>query len=224
MPDKTAAFEEVIRNTLTAWSIATSPPGSDASASRMRVSEAETAIIAFVRVDDPTMEMGDESCAPLPWNSATTLCNWGVRFVCVSTAAADYIRQVQRELQIVEAFICEGGAALHVPGAYLHGVADSDGHAECQWDVFRFNPPNRGAAVTLVRDLFLARGWCDPLTIGVGWDCDDYGVLANVNIPIVVRDGRKEQSVLLRHVPGAYITAASGHDGWSEALIGSSRT
>jgi predicted mannosyl-3-phosphoglycerate phosphatase (HAD superfamily) len=139
--------------------------------------------------------------------------------VCVSSSAAPFIRQVQQHLDIVEPFVCEGGAALYVPS--LDSRVDAPAaRVSYEWDVFRFNPPDRTAAVTLVRDWFVARGSEEPLTIGIGCDCDDYGVLSAVDLPIVVRDAVKDQSALLRHIPGAYVTKASGLAGWSEALTG----
>jgi len=44
-----------------------------------------------------------------------------------------------------------------------------------------------------------------------------------VDIPIVVRDQRLDQSALLRYVPGAYLTTATGAAGWLEAVVGPSR-
>ena len=84
----------------------------------------------------------------------------------------------------------------------------------------RFNPPDKSATVNLVRDLLLGLGSRDVVTLGVGCDFDDYGVLAAVEVPVVVRDVVKDQSGLLRYVPGAYLTNATGLDGWAEALIG----
>jgi hypothetical protein len=128
------------------------------------------------------------------------------------------VRKVQRELRIEEAFVCDGGAALHVPnGAHGSRVRQSAG---VEWEIFRFNPPDKFAAVNMLRDLFLGRGWDPVLTIGVGCDLDDYGMLAAVEVPVVVRDLRKDQSGLLRYVPSAYLTSATGPDGWAEALIG----
>jgi len=74
------------------------------------------------------------------------------------------------------------------------------------------------ATVNLVRDLFLGLGSRDVLTIGVGCDLDDYGVLAAVDVPVVVRDVVKDQSGLLRYVPGAYLTNATGLDAPAPAL------
>jgi hypothetical protein len=45
-------------------------------------------------------------------------------------------------------------------------------------------------------------------------------VLAVVDIPIVVRDAVNDQSMLMRHVPGVYVTSATGSEGWAEALRG----
>lgn len=47
------------------------------------------------------------------------------------------------------------------------------------------------------------------VTIGIGCDLDDDGVLSAVDVPVVVRDPLKNQRELLRHVPGAYLTSGS---------------
>jgi predicted mannosyl-3-phosphoglycerate phosphatase (HAD superfamily) len=139
--------------------------------------------------------------------------------VCVSASGAAYIWQVQRQLDIVEPFVCQGGATLYVPKTFLCNADRPGTSAERAWEMFTFHPPDRMAAVTLVRDLFVARGE-DPVTIGIGCDRDDYGILAVVDLPIVVRDAVNDQSVLRQYVPGAYVTKASGPAGWCEALIG----
>ena len=58
------------------------------------------------------------------------------------------------------------------------------------------------------------------MTIGIGCDCDDYGVMSVVDIPIVVRDAINDQRMLTRHIPGVYVTNATGSEGWAEALLG----
>ena len=116
-------------------------------------------------------------------------------------------------------FVSDGGAALHVPCSYFDNV-ERTGAGAGAWEVFRFNPPDRAGAVNLLCDLLVAMGYGDPLTIGVGCDLDDYGVLAAVDVPVIVRDPVTPQKELLRHVPGAYVTNATGIEGWSEALIG----
>ena len=68
--------------------------------------------------------------------------------MCVSASPAAYIRQVQRELGIVEPFICDGGASLHVPNRYLAATEPLYHRVECKFDIFKFSPPNRAAAVT----------------------------------------------------------------------------
>ena len=72
-------------------------------------------------------------------------------------------------------------------------------------------------------DLFLARGHDKILTVGLGCDTSDSAMLAAVDIPIVVRDQRLDQSALLRYVPGAYLTTATGAAGWLEAVVGPPR-
>lgn len=154
----------------------------------------------------------------LPWRAVDLLRSWGARLILVTASAADAVRQMQRELHMTEAFICEGGAALHVPRCY-RGTQSSNG-ADGEWETFRFNPPDKAAAVTMLRDVLVGLGRQDVLTIGIGCDLDDYGVLSTVEVPVVVRDVVKDQSGLLRYVPGAYLTNATGPNGWAEALIG----
>ena len=179
--------------------------------------DGEPAVIVFVRLGTPPAGPARNRCQ-LPRRAVDLLCGWGARLILVSASTADYVRQVQRELEITEAFVCEGGTALYVPHSYGRGRDRHD--ADGEWEIFRFNPPDKAAAVVFVRDLFLGLGSRDVLTIGVGCDFDDYGVLAAVDVPVVVRDVVKDQSGLLRYVPGAYLTNATGLDGWAEALIG----
>ena len=159
-----------------------------------------------------------QNLCQLPRREVDLLRSWGARLILVSASAADYVRQVQQELHVTEAFVCDGGGAVYVPRSYGRDL-DRRG-TEDEWEIFRFNPPDKSAAVTLVRDLFLRLGSQDVLTIGIGCDFDDYGVLAAVDLPVVVRDVVEDQRQLLRYVPEAYLTDATGADGWAEALIG----
>jgi predicted mannosyl-3-phosphoglycerate phosphatase (HAD superfamily) len=174
------------------------------------------AVVVFASVDD--WGTGSDCESQLPRRAVDLLANSGVRLVLVSASAATDVRRVQRHLHITEPFVCDGGAAVHVPCTCFWNLEAHDaGNDGCE--IFRFNPPDRAAAVNLVRDLFLSSGH-DVVTIGIGCDLEDYGVLSAVDVPVVVRDPVKDQRELLRHVPGAYLTNATGIDGWSEALIG----
>ncbi len=177
----------------------------------------ESTVSVFARLGSPRTDPSHDLCQ-LPRRAVDLLRSWGARLILVSASTADYVRQVQREFQITEAFVCDGGAAVYVPQHYWRDRHRQD--SEGEWEIFRFNPPDKSAAVNLVRDLFLGLGSRDVLTIGVGCDLDDYGVLAAVDVPVVVRDVVKDQRELLRYVPGAYLTNATGLDGWAEALIG----
>jgi len=176
------------------------------------------AIVVFARVDDRVANQLNYA-GQLPRRAAAVLASRGVQLVLVSKSATAYVRQVQRHLNIVAPFVSDGGAALHVPCSYFDNVEGTGAGARA-WEVFRFNPPDRAGAVNLLCDLLVAMGYGDPLTIGVGCDLDDYGVLAAVDVPVIVRDPVTPQKELLRHVPGAYVTNATGIEGWSEALIG----
>lgn len=177
----------------------------------------ESTVVVFARLGSLRTDPSQSLC-PLPRRAVDLLRSWGARLILVSASTADYVRQIQHELQITEAFVCDGGAALYIPKSYCRNL---DWHGtEGEWEIVRFNPPDKSAAVNLVRDLFLGLGSRDVMTIGVGCDFDDYGVLSAVEVPVVVRDVVKDQSGLLRYVPGAYLTNATGLDGWAEALIG----
>ena len=182
------------------------------------IDEGPVAVVVFARIDDLVADQSNYA-DQLRRQAVAVLKSLGIRLVLVSKSAAAYVRQVQYHLNIAEPFVCEGGAAVHIPGCYLGKVPPADMSAGA-WEIFRFSPPDRTAAVNLVRDLFVAQGYSDVLTIGIGCDLDDYGVLGTVDIPVVVRDRAKEQKELLRYVPGAYLTTATGIEGWSEALIG----
>ena len=165
----------------------------------------ESTVVAFVRLGSVRTDPS-HNLSQLPRRAVDLLRGWGARLILVSASTADCVRQVQSELQINEAFICDGGAALYVPTSYF---CDRDRQVTGEWEIFKFNPPDKSATVNLVRDLFLGLGSREVLTIGVGCDFDHYGVLATVEVPVVVRDVVKDQSGLLRHVPDAYLTNAT---------------
>jgi hypothetical protein len=178
------------------------------------------AIVVFASLDELLADQPDNA-SQLLRPAVAMLADWDVRLILVSVCAASHVRQLQHQLNVAHPFVCAGGAAVYVPRTYFE-PADVQRVAEGAWEVFRFNPPDRIAAVNLVRDLFLAGCCSDVLTIGIGSNLDDYGVLATVDVPVVVRDPLKNQRELLRYVPAAYLTDATGIDGWSEALIGPS--
>ena len=178
------------------------------------------ALVIFTRVEGLLRERTHGPCAaagdPLRFLSCQ-----GVPLVLVSAWEAPVIRQLQCEFGLSQPFICEEGAALHVPQPRL-GTLPADrsrGHDETEWEVFRFDPPSISAAVHLASGLFLARGYDPLLTIGIGCSLSDYTLLSAVDIPIVIRE-HGCQPELLRHLPGVYVTSATGIAGWSEAVLG----
>ena len=153
------------------------------------------------------------------------LAGQGVPVVLVSAWDASALRHLQREVAFTQPFICENGAALHIPAAWLDEPASAASSVEQEtgWEIFRFSPPSVGAAFELVSAMFLARGYDPLLTVGIGCDLVDYTLLTAVDIPIVVRGRYGSQPDLLRQLPTAYVTSATGSAGWSEAVLGSPR-
>ena len=140
-----------------------------------------------------------------------------VPLVLVSDSNAADVRALQRDLGLVQPFICSAGGSLHIPAAYFSETAAPDAGS---WEVFNFAPPDRAAAIRLLTALFAARGHDKILSVGLGSESGDATMLAAVDVPIVVRDQHRDQQPLLQYVPGAYVTSATGAAGWLEAVIG----
>lgn len=147
------------------------------------------------------------------------LATQSVPVILMSHGAPGPVQALQRDLGLVQPFLCHGGATLYVPRGYfeeLNGLASGDD----TWDVFEFGVRDAARAVRLLGSLFSVRG-DDVLTLGFGCDWEDRTLLAAVDVPIVVRQEGVDQTRLLQRVPGAYLTVAAGPAGWSEAVLGS---
>lgn len=178
-------------------------------------------LVIFTRVDGLLRQRAAVPCE-LSRDALSALIATRVPLVLVSDSDVADVRQMQRELGLLQPFISRGGAALHIPPEYFtqldHVPAPDD-----QWETFSFDMVGPAAAMRLLGALFLARGHEKILTVGLGCDTSDSSMLAAVDIPIVVRDQRLDQSALLRYVPGAYLTTATGAAGWLEAVVGPPR-
>ena len=179
------------------------------------------ALVIFSRVEgllrERTHDPSVAACDPLRF-----LASQDVPLVLVSAWPASEVRQLQNEFGFHQPFICDEGAALHVPASWLREVASMErrGEQDIGWEVFRFSPASIGAAFELVTAMFMARGYDPLLTVGIGCDLADYNLLRAVDIPIAVRARDESQRDLLRRLPGLYVTSASGAAGWSEAVFG----
>lgn len=135
---------------------------------------------------------------------------------CSGRSAAD-VRALQQELGILEPFISDGGAALHIPHGYFCGTAsegDTDGFETIDFGVRRL-----AHAVRLIIALFRT---CPsvPIVVGLGLEWRDRVLLREVDVPVVIRDPRLDQSALLRNVPQAHVTDAPGGAGLGALLLG----
>lgn len=178
-------------------------------------------LVIFTRVDGLLRQRAAAPCE-LSHDALTALISTRVPLVLVADSSAADVRQIQRGLGLMQPFISDGGAALHIPPEYFAQADDAPapGH---EWEMFSFDALGPAAAMRLLGALFLARGHDKILTVGLGCDTGDSSMLAAVDIPIVVRDQRHDQSALLRYVPGAYLTTATGAAGWLEAVVGPTR-
>lgn len=178
------------------------------------------AVVIFTRVDG-TLRQGNQPCE-VARTAVKMLAAEHVPVVFVSDDAAPRVQALQQELGVSDPFICDGGRGLYIPRGYfeeLDGLSAGDEH----WEVFRFPADDTVRGVRLLTSLFSVR--CDDLvTIGLGCDWADRTLLSAVQVPVIVRaDGKdKDQNRLLEYLPQAYLTTASGAEGWSEAVLGSS--
>jgi predicted mannosyl-3-phosphoglycerate phosphatase (HAD superfamily) len=143
----------------------------------------------------------------------------GVPVVLMSHGGPGALQSDQCELGLEYPFIADGGASLFIPRGYfeeLDGLASGDD----AWEVFHFGVRDPARAVRLLASLYSVRGE-EILTIGFGSQPHDCALLAAVDVPIVVRQRDGDPMQLLRRVPDAYVTAATGPAGWNEAVLGS---
>lgn len=179
---------------------------------------ATTSIVVFTTIDGvlrhPESGSWDEASEALD-----LLATRGIPVVLMSHGDAHSVQDLQRELGLGQPFICRGGASLYIPRGYfeeLDGLTSGDE----TWEIFEFGVRDPSRAVRLLASLFSVRGE-EILTIGFGSMWEDSGLLTSVHVPIVVRQSQLDPARLLRRVPGAYVTVATGPSGWSEAVLGS---
>jgi predicted mannosyl-3-phosphoglycerate phosphatase (HAD superfamily) len=177
-----------------------------------------TSIVVFTAVDGVLRDGTTGSCRHVR-EALDLLVARGIPVVLTAKADAADVRDLQRDLGIQHPFICQSGAALHIPRGYfeeLDGLTSGDD----EWEVFAFGAGDPSRAVRLLTSLYSVRGE-DILTIGFACDWADRALLASVQVPVVVRQAGSDHERLLRRIPGAYLTNAAGPAGWSEAVLGS---
>jgi predicted mannosyl-3-phosphoglycerate phosphatase (HAD superfamily) len=182
------------------------------------VAPAATSLVVFTAIDGILRHPINGTCAEARVG-LDLLASRGVPVVLMSHGDPGPVQELQRELGIVQPFICEGGATLYVPRGYFEEL-DGLTAGDPAWEVFDFGVAEPARAVRLLVSLFSVRGE-DVLTIGFGCGWNDRTLLTAVNVPIVVREEGVDQSRLRQRFPAAYVTAAAGPAGWSEAVLGS---
>jgi predicted mannosyl-3-phosphoglycerate phosphatase (HAD superfamily) len=142
----------------------------------------------------------------------------------VSTVLASYHRPadlmaIQQELGLREPFIAELGRALYVPKGHFGDVAASASRPG-NWDVFDFTPPSMEEAIDTLIWLYRVTG-DSPLLVGVGASWSDRLLLRHVDVQVLIAADTVDHRQLRMHFPEAYVTTATGPDGWCEAMLGS---
>jgi len=176
-----------------------------------------TSIVVFTAIDG-AIRNSHGSCEDAR-QALNLLSARDVPVILMSEGDAQEVQSLQRELALRDPFVCDGGASLYIPRGYfveLDGLTSGDE----EWEVFHFGVRDPARAVRLLASLFSVKGE-EVLTVGFACDWKDRALLAAVDVPVVVRTGSPEQERLVKRIPGAYLTDASGPAGWSEAVLGS---
>jgi hypothetical protein len=178
---------------------------------------APASIVIFTAIDG-ILHQRDQPPCEAARGALDLLAARDVPVVLVSHDDAGCAEEVQRQLGLAQPFICGGGAELHIPRGYfaeLDGLSAGDE----RWEVFAFGVREPARAVRLLGSLFSVQGE-EVVTLGFGSEWADRGLLAAVHVPIIIRRDAVDQTRLRRRFPGAYLTAAAGAAGWSEAVLG----
>jgi predicted mannosyl-3-phosphoglycerate phosphatase (HAD superfamily) len=175
-------------------------------------------LVIFTAIEGILQPVGNGSCAEAR-SALDLLAIRGVPVVLLSHGDAAAVQDLQRGLGLREPFICDGGASLYIPRGYFEEL-DGLSSGNDDWEVFEFRVRDPTCAVRLLTSLFAVRDE-EVFTIGFGCGWADRMLLAAVTVPVIVRNDLYDQVRLLRRVPGAYLTAATGPAGWSEAVLGS---
>lgn len=191
-------------------------PGNDGLVAHQLMS---TSLVIVTDVDGTLRDPGTFSCDPAR-DALATLADQNVPVVVVAEQVPDEVMALQRELGLRAPFIAEGGAALYVPRGYFPEFPTL-GEPVGPWDVIRFDAYDSSQAVRLLISLYRACSAAGVVIVGLGDEPTDRAWLSEVDVPVIVRNDAVDQARLIRKLPAAYRTSASGAAGWSEAILGS---
>ena len=157
---------------------------------------------------------------PTVRQAAQVLIDADIPIIFVAPSAVREPERIQRELGIMEPYLSEGGATLHIPYGYFGG-----GYAgsETDWEMMTFVA--RGFGVEPPSGLqFLLQTYrmrrSDIVTVGLGVTSSDRFVLEHVDVPVIVRNRNIGQYQLQTSFPDAFVTHFEGPLGWGEAILG----
>ena len=173
-------------------------------------------MVVLTCVDGALRESSSGSCAEVR-DALAAVTARGVSTVLTSHHSASELMAIQRELGLREPFIAELGRGLYVPRGRFTQLAGATDPGE--WQVFEFSPPSVEDAIETLMWLYRVAG-DSPLLVGVGASWNDRSLLRHVDVPVVIAAETVEQRQLREHFPHAYVTTASGPDGWREAILG----
>ena len=178
-----------------------------------------SSLVIFTDIEGTLCEPGTtRALADVP-AALAMLADHDTPVVFVSDEGADCLLALQRDLGLRQPFICAGGTLLYMPRGYFPDFHDL-GESRGDWNVLAFSPPHAFAnAVRLLVSLFRA-SFPEPVIVGLGDDWPDRELLAEVDVPVIVRNPAVDQRRLQHRLPQAYVTSLAGPAGWREAVLG----
>ena len=176
-------------------------------------------LVVFTALDGPLRDLRTHTCGPAR-QAVAVLADQAIPLVLVTDHPASEVFDVLTELRVRHPFICDNGTSVYVPRGYFAEM-NRLGQPCGEWDVIPFHDASGGEqAVRLLVALYKSC-FDDAVVVGLGDRPDHCALLSQVDVPVIVRSEAVEQDQLVRGVPAAYVTKASGPAGWTEAILGS---
>jgi predicted mannosyl-3-phosphoglycerate phosphatase (HAD superfamily) len=178
-------------------------------------------LVIFTAVDDLVTAPDGATSVDAARHVVDLLRPFGVPVIFITDQPAAGMMRLQRELDVRQPFIADGGTQLYVPRGYFPDVLDTEADEESDWQVLCLEARGGdiGDAVRLLMALY--RFGDDPvLFVGLGDNWTHRALLREVDVPVIVRNDSVDQVRLLRSIPEAYLTTAAGAEGWTEAVLG----
>jgi predicted mannosyl-3-phosphoglycerate phosphatase (HAD superfamily) len=158
---------------------------------------------------------------PTVRQAAQLLIDADIPIILVAPSTIREPEHIQRELGIVQPYLSDGGATLHIPHGYFEGGCAGCGKQD--WEMMTFMARDFGldapSGLRFLLETYRSHR-SGIVTIGFGVTSSDRYLLEHVDVPVIVRDRNVDQCQLQVTFPDAFVTPSAGPLGWGEAILG----